>query len=233
MDKKDIFLNSSCRALIIGSSGSIGLALIASLKEKIGINNVIGISRLENGLDLTDPKTIALAAEKQSGQFQLILDATGALEINGAGPEKSFRSLEYSNMLDQFKVNAIGPAMVIKHFMEFLPKYGKSVFMTLSARVGSIGDNKLGGWVSYRSSKSALNQIVKTAAVELTRKNPESVCIALHPGTVKSKLTHKYLGSHPYVEPEVAAQNIIRVIEQKSSQDSGGFYDYRGNIIPW
>jgi NAD(P)-dependent dehydrogenase (short-subunit alcohol dehydrogenase family) len=229
----DLFFNSSCRALVLGSTGSIGRALVKILKEKIGADNVVSISRLENGLNFMEPATIALEAKKQSGVFDLILDATGALEIKGNGPEKSFQSLEYEIMLDQFKVNAIGPAMIIKHFMKFLPRAGKSVFLTLSARVGSIEDNKLGGWVSYRSSKSALNQIVKTAAIELARKNPESVCIALHPGTVKSKLTERYLARNPYVEPEVAANNIIRVIEGKSSKDSGGFYDYQGGVIPW
>ena len=233
MHKDNIFFNSSCRALIIGSTGSIGLALVAGLKEKIGAGNVVSISRLEDGFNFMEPETIILAATKQFGSFELILDATGALEINGNGPEKSFQSLDYENMLNQFKVNAIGPAMIIKHFMKFLPKTGKSVFMTLSARVGSIEDNRLGGWVSYRSSKSALNQIVKTASIELARNNPNSVCIAMHPGTVRSKLTQRYLGRYPYVEPDIAAQHIIRVIEEKSSKDSGGFFDYRGDTIPW
>ena len=229
----NLFFNSRCRALVIGSSGSIGSALVASLKEKIGAGNVVSISRFDDGFNFMKPETITLAATKQFGSFELILDATGALEINGNGPEKSFQSLDYENMLNQFKVNAIGPAMIIKHFMEFLPKTRKSAFVTLSARVGSIEDNKLGGWVSYRASKSALNQIVKTASIELARKNPESVCIAMHPGTVKSKLTQKYLGRHPYVAPDIAAQNIIRVIEKKSSKDSGGFFDYNGDTISW
>ena len=233
MNRTDLFFNSSCRALVMGSTGSIGRALVSILEEQIGTENVTSISRRQNGLNFMEPETIALAAAKQYGEYQLILDATGALEINSNGPEKSFQSLEYNNMLNQFKVNAIGPAMIIKHFMKFLPRTGKAVFVTLSARVGSIEDNKLGGWVSYRSSKSALNQIVKTAAIELTRKNPQSVCIALHPGTVKSKLTERYLGQHPYVEPEVAASNIFRVIEEKSAKDSGGFYDYKGDVIPW
>ena len=233
MNENNAFFNSSCRALIIGSTGSIGLALVAGLKKKIGDGNVVRISRLENGFNFLKPETIILAASKQFGSFELILDATGALEINGNGPEKSFQSLDYENMLNQFKVNAIGPAMIIKYFTKFLPRTGKAVFMTLSARVGSIEDNKLGGWVSYRSSKSALNQIVKTASIELARSNPDTVCIAMHPGTVKSKLTQRYLGRHPYVEPDIAAQNIIRIIEEKSSKDSGGFFDYRGDVIPW
>lgn len=233
MNKNIIFFNSNCRALILGSSGSIGQAIVKILEEKIGVDNVVGISGRSHGFDLMEPKTISLEAEKQSGVFNLILDATGALEINGNGPEKSFQSLNYENMLDHFKVNTIGPAMIIKHFIKFLPKTSKSVFVTLSARVGSIEDNKLGGWVAYRSSKSALNQVVKTASIELARMNPQSVCMALHPGTVKSKLTERYLGRHPYVEPDVAAANIVKVIESKDSNHTGGFYDYKGDIIPW
>ena len=233
MNKNDLFFNSNCRALIIGSTGSIGRTLVTMLKEKIGVDNVETINRFDNGFNFLKPETIATTAEKQSGEFQLILDATGALEINGTRPEKTFKSLEYTNMVNHFTINAIGPALIIKHFMNFLPRTGKSVFVTLSARVGSIGDNKLGGWVSYRSSKAALNQIVITAAIELTRTNPHSVCIAMHPGTVKSKLTERYLKGHPYVEPELAVKNILRVIEEKSSKDSGGFYDYRGDVIPW
>ena len=233
MYENDSFFNSNCRALIIGSTGSIGRALVTTLKEKIGVDNVETISRFNDGFDFLKPETIALIAEKQSGEFQLILDATGALEINGARPEKTFKSVDYTNMINHFMINAIGPALIIKHFMNFLPRTGKSVFVTLSARVGSIGDNKLGGWVSYRSSKAALNQIVKTAAIELTRTNPHSVCIAMHPGTVKSKLTERYLTGHPHIEPELAVRNILQVIEKKSAKDSGGFYDYRGDIIPW
>lgn len=233
MNKNISFLNSSCRALIIGATGSIGSALVKILKEEIGLKEVVSISRLENGLDFMKPDTIGLESDKQSGLFELILDATGALEINGNGPEKSFQALEYNKMIDQFKVNTIGPAMIIKHFMRFLPRKGKAVFVTLSARVGSIEDNKLGGWVSYRASKAALNQVVRTAAIELARQNFESVCIALHPGTVKSKLTVKYLSRHKYVEPDEAARNILRVIEQKHSKDSGGFYDFKGTSIPW
>ena len=233
MSKENTFFNCNCRALIIGASGSIGSAIVTLLREEIGVDNVVSISRFKNGLDFMQPKTIETETEKHSGFFDLIFDATGALEINGNGPEKSFQSLSYSTMIDQFIVNAIGPAMIIKHCMNFFPRSGKSVFVTLSARVGSIDDNKLGGWISYRASKAALNQIVKTAAIELTRRNPDSVCIALHPGTVKSKLTEKYLGKHSYVEPDVAARNIIGVIESKHARDSGNFYDYDGILVPW
>lgn len=233
MKSNDLFFNPGCRALIIGSSGAIGSAIKESLIKRIGIGNVVCLSRAENGLDFMKPKSISVLAKKQVGLFQLIVDATGALEIEGIGPEKSFDSLEHNQMLEQFMVNAIGPALLIKHFMKFLPTKGKVVFVTLSARVGSISDNRLGGWVSYRASKAALNQIIKTAAIENSRRNSQSVFMAIHPGTVRSKLTEKYLGRHAFVEAEEAAKSIIGVIEQKQAKDSGGFYAFNGALIPW
>ena len=179
------------------------------------------------------PETIALGAEDQNGYFNLILDATGALEINNATPEKSLRALSHHSMINQFMVNAIGPALLIKHFMKFLPRTGKVVFVSLSARVGSIEDNRLGGWISYRASKAALNQIIKTASIEASRINPGSVFMAVHPGTVMSKLTRQYLGNHKFVEPDEAAKNILNLIEQKEPKDTGGFYAFDGTKIPY
>ena len=133
MNKNDSFFNSNCRVLIIGSTGSIGRTLVTMLKEKIGVDSVETISRFENGFNFLEPETIASTAEKHSGEFQLILDATGALEINGIRPEKTFKSLEYTNMVNHFTINAIGPALIIKHFMNFLPRTGKSVFLTANS----------------------------------------------------------------------------------------------------
>lgn len=231
--EKELFFNSSCRVLVIGSSGAIGSAMVRNLRPLVGSGNVSTISRKNDGLDFLHPKTIEKVALQQDGSFQLILDATGALEIDGALPEKTLNSLDHDQMLNQFKVNAIGPALLIKHFMGLLPRSGKVVFASLSARVGSIGDNRLGGWISYRASKAALNQIIKTAAIECTRKNPESVFIGLHPGTVRSKLTERYLGNHAFVEADQAAKNIIHVIEQKNFKDTGGFFAYDGELISY
>ncbi|MDG2473652.1 MAG: SDR family NAD(P)-dependent oxidoreductase [Paracoccaceae bacterium] len=233
MSKKGLFFNSECRALIIGSTGAIGSAIVEILKNKIGSENVVTISRRKNGLDFMKPETIELRAKEQNGYFNFILDATGALEISNVGPEKSLRSLDHERMVNQFTVNAIGPAMLIKHFMKFLPRNGKAVFASLSARVGSVEDNQLGGWISYRASKAALNQIIKTASIEASRINPHSVFISIHPGTVRSKLTEQYLRNHKFVEPSEAARNILQVIEQKGSQDTGGFYAFDGKRIPY
>ncbi len=229
----NLFFNPNCRALIIGSSGAIGSAIVENLKKIIGSHNIVTLCRSQDGLDFFKPETIVSLAVKQTGQFQLILDATGALEIKEIGPEKSLNTIELENMLSQFKVNAVGPALLMKHFVKFLPRTGKAVFATLSARVGSIEDNRLGGWVSYRASKAALNQIVKTASVEALRKNPHSVFLSLHPGTVKSKLTANYLKNREFTLPDQAAKSILRIIEQKTFRDTGGFYAVDGKKIPY
>ncbi len=227
------FFSPNCRALVIGDTGSIGSALKDLLNTLIGPSRVNGISRSRDGLDLMKPQTIPMVASKQSGSFRLIIDATGALEIAGKEPEKSISSMEYNNMARHFEVNAIGPAMLIKYFHKFLPREGKAIFVTLSARLGSTTDNTLGGWISYRASKAALNQIVKTSSIEIARKSPNVICLAMHPGTVKSKLTQKYVSNYPHVMPEQAALNIIKVLSDMKFDKSGGFFDYNGKSIPW
>jgi NAD(P)-dependent dehydrogenase (short-subunit alcohol dehydrogenase family) len=118
--------------------------------------------------------------------------------------------------------------------LPLLPREGKSVFATLSARLGSIGENRLGGWYSYRASKAALNQLVRTAAIELGRRHPASICVALHPGTVDTRLTSPFNKSDLEVQsPDVAAGRLLAVIDRLSPADSGGFLDYRGERIPW
>ena len=233
MENNNLFLNASCRALIIGSSGAIGGALVDNLKKIVGTKNVVTLSRTENGLDFMKPETISVCSRQQDGLFNLIVDATGSLSIDNVGPEKSLSMVEYETMLAQFKVNTIGPALLIKNFMKFLPRKGKVVFATLSARVGSIEDNRLGGWISYRASKAGLNQIIKTASIEASRKNPHSVFLAIHPGTVLSKLTEPYLGNKSFVVPDEAAKNILRVIEQIDHSDTGGFFSFDGSKVPY
>ena len=168
-----------------------------------------------------------------AGPFDCIIVATGALEIDGATPEKSIRAIDRKAMLDQFALNAVGPAMILTHVQDLLPRDGRSVVGMLSARVGSIGDNRIGGWISYRSAKAALNQIVHTASIELTRTHPESICVALHPGTVATPFTEKYLGRHPSVPPEHSAANLLEVMAGLTPADSGGFFDWAGKAVPW
>ena len=137
-------------------------------------------------------------------------------------------------MAEAFAINAIGPALLMKHFLPLLPRGGKSVFATLSARVGSIKDNRLGGWYSYRASKAALNQFVRTAAVELGRSHREALCVALHPGTVDTPLTSPFRKAGLEVQsPDTAAGRLLAVIDRLGPADSGGFFDHRGDDVPW
>jgi NAD(P)-dependent dehydrogenase (short-subunit alcohol dehydrogenase family) len=218
-------------ALIIGASGGIGQAVSAALRAK-GVA-VTGLSRRDDGLDVTNEASVASALGALTGPFDLILVATGALEIGGAAPEKTLRQLSAQAMLDQFALNCVGPSLVLKHSVRLLPREGRAVFAALSARVGSIGDNGFGGWYSYRTAKAALNQMIHTGAIELGRSHREAICVALHPGTVETEFTRKYLGRHPAVPAPEAAENLLRVIAGLQPEDSGGFFDWQGKPVPW
>ena len=217
------------RALILGASGGIGSALADALKPA----DVVTLSRSEDGFDLLSEASIAGFAESIPGPFDLIIDATGALEIDGTGPEKSVAAINPEVMARQFAINAIGPALIFKHFMGHLPKDSPCMLVSLSARVGSIGDNRLGGWISYRAAKAALNQIIKTTSIELSRTHKQSICVAIHPGTVKTPLTQKYVGNHPAVTTNEAALNILTVLSVLDVADTGGFFDWKGDRIEW
>ncbi|WP_146590113.1 SDR family NAD(P)-dependent oxidoreductase [Puniceibacterium confluentis] len=219
------------QALIIGSSGGIGSALCAALAAR-GVA-VTGVSRSHTGLDVTDEASVERHLGAMQGPFDLILVATGALSLNGARPEKSLRALSAQALADQFALNATGPALVLKHAVRLLPRRAPAVFAALSARVGSITDNRLGGWYSYRASKSALNQILHGAAIELKRSHPELAVVALHPGTVGTAFTADYAEHTLMVPPVEAAENLLRVIAGLDASDTGKFYDWQGRVIPW
>ena len=212
--------------LLIGASGGIGRAMQGALRARG--HRVTSLSRSEDGLDLTCEANVEGHMSALDGPFDMILVASGALEVDGHSPEKSLGQLSQAAFAAQFAINAIGPALVLRHASRLLPRGRRAVFAALSARVGSISDNRLGGWYSYRASKAALNQIVKTASVELGRSHPQSICVALHPGTVATPFTRKYLSRHPAVAPEQAARNLCRVIEQLRPSDTGGFFDWSG-----
>ncbi|MGR3547944.1 MAG: SDR family NAD(P)-dependent oxidoreductase [Roseovarius sp.] len=218
-------------ALIIGASGGIGRAVSAALEAR-GVA-VTRLSRSSDGLDVTDEASVAAALGALTGPFDLILVATGALEIGGAAPEKALRQVSAQAMLDQFALNCLGPSLVLKHSVRLLPREGRAVFAALSARVGSIGDNGFGGWYSYRTAKAALNQMIHTGAIELGRSHRAAICVALHPGTVETDFTRKYLGRHPAVPASEAAENLLRVIQGLRPEDSGGFFDWQGKPVPW
>ncbi|GGE48154.1 SDR family NAD(P)-dependent oxidoreductase [Actibacterium pelagium] len=219
------------RALIIGESGGIGRAVAAELRAR-GVE-VTGLSRSHNGLEMTQEASIAAHLGALEGTFDLILVAIGALEVHEATPEKSMRELTPEAMVDQFLLNTVGPAMVLKHGARLLPKDRPSVIAVLSARVGSIGDNRLGGWYSYRVAKAAVNQVVRSASIELARTHKQAACIALHPGTVATEFTRKYVGRHPAVPPEEAAKNLLSVIEGLGPDQTGQFFDWAGKRVEW
>ena len=219
------------KILIIGASGGIGSALVETYRS--AGDDVVGLSRKYDGLDVTSEASVGENLGQLSGPFDRIIVATGALEIGPYTPEKTIKSIDPEAMLAQFKLNTIGPALILKHSLALLPRDRSSVFAALSARVGSIGDNRIGGWTSYRTAKAALNQVIRTAAIELTRTHKQSICVALHPGTVETKFTEKYVGRHPAVPAAQAAANLRHVIEGLVPNDSGQFFDWAGQPIPW
>ena len=208
-----------------------------ALAQGAAYDAVIGLSRSSIPmLDLLSETSIAAAAAfiNAQGTPRLIIDATGVLQSKTIKPEKSWRELDAAQMAEAFAINAIGPALVMKHFLPLLPREGSCVFATLSARVGSIGDNRLGGWYSYRASKAALNQLVRTAAIELNRRAPNAICVALHPGTVDTGLSASFAKTGLDVQtPELAAARLLETIAGLTVGDSGGFFDYKGETIVW
>ena len=219
------------RVLIFGSSGGIGAALQRACSAK-GYK-VSGLSRSHHDLDLSDESKIVSAIETLDGSFDQIFITTGALVVNSAEPEKTIRQFNPDAALDQFITNAVGPTLILKHSKKLIDKSSSCFIGVLSARVGSIGDNKLGGWYSYRASKAALNQFVRTTAIEYSRSFPKLTCVAIHPGTVRTNFTQKYLGRHPAVSPEDASTNILQLAENLKPESSGQFFDWERKIVPW
>ena len=224
-------------AVVFGAGGGIGRALVGQLQAGQNFKHVVGFSRASTpAIDLLIETTLKEAADfaTSQGVIRLVLDATGFLHDNAHGPEKSWRELQPSHLARSFALNAIGPALIMKHVLPRFPRSGKAVFATLSARVGSIGDNRLGGWYSYRASKAALNQLVRTAAVELARRSPDALCIALHPGTVATALSAPFAATGLEVHsPAAAARHLLAVVDQLSADANGGFFDWRGQSVSW
>jgi NAD(P)-dependent dehydrogenase (short-subunit alcohol dehydrogenase family) len=236
VDNRSSSFPSNGVAVVIGSTGGIGAALLDRVTKNGGFSKVIGISRsTEPALDLLDEASIeALAARLQGKELRLVIDATGFLHDEERKPERSWKNLDPEAMAYSYAINTIGPALLMKHLLPLLPRQGKSVFATLSAKVGSIGDNRLGGWYSYRAAKAALNQMTRSASIELGRRWPDAICVALHPGTVQTQLTTPFAKSGLDVQtPEQAAENLLGVIDGLSLKDSGHFFDFKGSRLPW
>jgi NAD(P)-dependent dehydrogenase (short-subunit alcohol dehydrogenase family) len=212
-------------ALIIGASGGIGAALADRLAPD---HDVTRLSRSADGLDVTDDASVA-AALADLPPVDLAFVATGILAPEGGAPEKALDAIDADAMARTFLVDAIGPALVLKHLA---PKLAPGARVgVLTARVGSIGDNRMGGWYAYRAAKAAANQIVHGAAIEIARRNKGSVVVALHPGTVETPFTEGYKARK--VSPDEAAGNLIGVLTGLDPSETGGFFDYAGERIEW
>lgn len=245
-------------AVVIGASGGIGAALFAALEDRLGIGAVIGVSRNGAqglgsdpfpGVDLEREESIAAFAKSleralDGRALSLVINACGALEVSRPsrsgdgttvhGPEKRLKDLDLGYFDALFRINAIGPALLIKHLTPLLPRRDRAVMVHLSARVGSISDNALGGWYAYRASKAALNQIVRTASIELKRTHPQLVLAALHPGTVDTGLSGGFQKTGLDVQtPDEAATRLLSVIDGLQPDQTGGFLDHMGRTIPW
>jgi NAD(P)-dependent dehydrogenase (short-subunit alcohol dehydrogenase family) len=219
------------RALVIGSSGGIGAALVAALQAQ-GIETT-GLSRSGDSFDVTNEAAVQAGLAALEPPFDTIIVATGALVINGARPEKSLKSVDPTALAAQFALNATGPMLVLKHAQRLMPREQPCRFAVLSARVGSIGDNHLGGWYAYRSAKAALNQLIHTAAIEVARTHPQAVLALLHPGTVDTAFTAAYQPAYEKLSPAQAAAALLHVIDGLIAAQSGGFFDYMGEAVPW
>jgi NAD(P)-dependent dehydrogenase (short-subunit alcohol dehydrogenase family) len=229
------------RAAVIGASGGIGGAFAAALRDDPGCAGVACFSRSGRApagltaapLDIADEAQVAAAAAS-CGPVSLVIVATGLLHDGAFQPEKDLRALDRDRLARAFLVNAIGPALVAKHFLPLLPRRERGALAALSARVGSITDNAVGGWHGYRASKAALNMLLKTLAIETARRNPAHVILALQPGTVDTDLSRPFQGAaKSLLTPQDSAAALLRVIDAAGPELSGALMDWRGERLPW
>ena len=244
-------------ACVHGASRGIGLEFVRQLLERTPTSRVFATCRrpeaaralaeLSQGsdgrlrvldMDVTDESTVAKAAQRfeaeSGGTAHLILNVAGVLHGPSFGPEKKLAHVEPDALRTVFEVNAFGPLLVAKHFHRFLCHEERSVFASMSARVGSISDNRLGGWYAYRASKAAQNMITKTLAIELGRLAPGAIVVGLHPGTVDTELSKPFqrrVADGKLLSPERAVASLLDVIAQLGTEDSGRVFDFRGEEI--
>ena len=232
-------------AVVVGASGGIGAALVAALLEDPAFTTVFALSRrgiagLDGRLhrlraDVTDEASLAAAAAQLPAPVRLIIVATGTLHNGALQPEKTYRALDAAALLESYRVNTIGPALVAKHMLPLLDPARRSVFAALSARVGSIGDNRAGGWHSYRASKAALNMIIRNLAIETARRTPETICVGLHPGTVDTPLSRPFqrnVAPGQLFTAAYSAACLLAVIDGLTPADSGAVLAWDGATIP-
>ncbi len=228
--------SAGLRAVVLGASGALGAAFVDLLGVDARFADVVALSRSSTpAFSLENEASIQACAQHvaQSGAVHWVIDATGALEIDGQGPEKRLDALNAPALMRAFEVNAIGPALLMKHFIPLLATDQPTVFATLSARVGSIEDNHKGGWYGYRAAKAARNMLLQTAAIEAHRRRPLAVFAALQPGTVRSRLSQPFVAPDDALAPEVAAAHMLRLLDQLRPTGRAQFVDYRGAAIAW
>ncbi|WP_237491106.1 SDR family NAD(P)-dependent oxidoreductase [Malikia spinosa] len=228
-------LRAGYSALVLGASGAIGQAFVTLLQSDPRCASVTALSRSSQpGFDLSDPASLerlALALA-DAGKFQLVIDATGALTLDGRGPEKRLDELDAQALLAAISVNAIGPALLLKQLLSRLASGERVIWAKLSARVGSLEDNRKGGWYGYRASKAALNMLLQTAAIEIARRRPLAVVAALQPGTVRSGLSQPFVGEQAQ-DPLESAGRLLRVLDALEPTGRAQFVDHAGQSIPW
>lgn len=242
-----VSLPPAYRALVFGGSGGIGAALVAALAGDPRCSAVYSATRRAIGrrpnverlaFSLEDEASIATCMTRATaaGPLNLIIVATGLLQDDKMTPEKSWRAIDATALERAFRTNTIGPALIAKHALDRLCSKNKAVFAALSARVGSIEDNRLGGWHAYRSSKAALNMVMKTCAIELNRRNPTAVCVSMHPGTVDTALSEPFqsgAGARKLFTPDFSAASLLSVIDGLTPEDSGKLIAWDGSQIPY
>lgn len=237
------------RAAVFGATGGIGGAIVAQLAESgnyseihVGGRNPPSVGHpatIPFTFDLTDEPSIAEAALAIGGArpVDLVIVATGILHDHGSlAPEKSWRAIDGNKMAEVFAVNTIGPALVAKHMLPLMRRDGRAVFAGLSARVGSIADNRSGGWHSYRASKAALNMLIRNFAIEFAARNPQGIVVTIHPGTVDTALSKPFqrgVSQDRLLEPKLSASHILSVLDGLSPQDSGCLFAWSGERIPF
>ena len=227
-------LGTAYRALVLGASGTLGRAFVEALQADTACVEVVGLSRSSQpAFRLEDEASIAAAARTLHGPFHLIIDATGALTIDGQGPEKHLGALNATQLARAFEINTIGPALLLKHFVPLLVTEQRGIYAKLSARVGSISDNRKGGWYGYRAAKAALNMVLQTTAIEVARKRPQLVVVAMQPGTVASNLSAPFVPAKDCLTPAQSVAGLLRALDDLPAQARAHFVDYQGAAIPW
>ncbi len=250
-------LNGLANVLVTGASSGIGHAMVRQLLDNRHVGRVHALSRSASGnqalrglqahhggrlmlidADITVESDLArVAAMVPAGEgLHLLINAAGVLHEAGLAPEKTIEQVNRASLAEVFALNAFAPLLLAQALLPQLCCNQPAVFASLSARVGSIGDNRAGGWYAYRASKAAQNQLLKTFSIEWKRRNPLGTCLLLHPGTVDTPLSAPFQSKVPpghLFDTSRAAQQLLQVIAGSSPVDSGRFMDWRGQDIPW